>query len=64
MEMDVAAAEADENGDRSRARAWKPMGTAWPRLLKIGSQVWYGTGAGGDADGFPGAVQIVDGNYR
>lgn len=59
MEMDVAAAQADDQGE-DHAMALEADGHGQAALQKIGSQVWYGSGTGGDADGFPGAVQIVD----
>lgn len=59
MEMDCAVAKADEQGE-DHALMLEADGHARAFLLTGGTQVWYGTGTGGDADGFPGAVQIVD----
>lgn len=59
MEMDVAAAQADEQG-ADHALALEADGHGQAALLTLGSQIWYGTGTGGDADGFPGAVSVVD----
>lgn len=59
LEMDVAVAQADEMGE-AHALALEADGVAMGSLQKIGSQVWYGTGTGGDAKGFPGAVSVVD----
>lgn len=59
MEMDVAVAKADEQGE-DHALMMEADGHARAFLLTGGTQVWYGTGTGGDADGFPGAVNIVD----
>lgn len=59
MEMDVAIAKADEQGE-DHALMLEADGHARAFLLTGGTQVWYGTGTGGDADGFPGAVQITD----
>jgi hypothetical protein len=59
MEMDVAAADGDERG-ADHALAMEADGHGHAFVLTAGKQVWYGTGTGGDADGFPGAVQIVD----
>jgi hypothetical protein len=62
LEMDVAVAGADEQGE-AHSLALEADGMMRGTLLKIGSQIWYGTGTGGDSDGFPGAVQVVDSNY-
>ena len=59
LEMDVAISQADDMGE-AHALALEADGIARGSLLTIGTQVWYGTGTGGDSDGFPGAVQIVD----
>lgn len=59
LEMDNAIASADENGTE-HALAMEADGAARGYMLDIGPQVWYGTGTGGDALGFPGAKQIVD----
>ena len=61
MEMDCAVAKADEQGE-DHALMLEADGHARGFLLTAGKQVWYGTGTGGDADGFPGAVQVVDSN--
>lgn len=59
LEMDVAAARMDEQGE-AHALALEADGITRGALTKIGSQIWYGTGTGGDVLGFPGAVQTVD----
>lgn len=59
MEMDVAVAAADGKGV-SHALAVEEQGHGRAFLLTGGSQVWYGTGTGGDANGFPGAVTMAD----
>lgn len=59
LEMDVAAAQADDQGEQ-HALDLEASGIVAGSLTKLGSQVWYGTGTGGDAKGFPGAVSIVD----
>lgn len=61
LEMDVAAADADDQGP-DHALALEADGHMQACLQVIGKQVWYGNAAGngGDTDGFPGAVQIVD----
>ena len=59
LEMDVAVAQADDQGE-AHALAMEADGMTRGSLLTIGSQIWYGTGTGGDSDGFPGAVQVVD----
>lgn len=58
MEMDHAVARADEQGiDHALAMEADGHGRAF--LLTGGTQVWYGN-TGGDANGFPGASQLVD----
>jgi hypothetical protein len=57
MEVDVAAAQADEMGE-SHALAFEADGHVQSCLQVLGSQVWYGTG--NDAKGFPGATSVVD----
>ncbi len=59
MELDVAAAQGDELGE-AHAQMTEADGHGRAALQKIGAQVWYGTGSGGDAKGFPGAVAVVD----
>lgn len=59
MEVDNAIAGADELGP-DHALAVEAMGHGRAFLLKAGSQVWYGVGTGGDANGFPGAQALVD----
>lgn len=59
LEMDVAAADMDEQGPE-HALALEADGMMRGGLLKIGSQIWYGKGTGGDAKGPPGAVEVVD----
>jgi hypothetical protein len=57
MEVDNAAATADEQGvDHALALEADGHGRAF--LLTAGKQVWYGLNA--DANGFPGAHEIVD----
>lgn len=62
MELDVAAAQADEQGE-DHAKSIEADGHAQAAMQKIGTQVWYGTGSPGDAKGFPGAVSVVDSSY-
>lgn len=58
MEMDNAVATADEQGvDHALSLEADGHGRAF--LLACGTQVWYGT-TSGDANGFPGASQLVD----
>ena len=59
MEVDKAVADADEQG-AAHALAVEESGHARAFMLTGGKQFWYGTGTGGDAKGFPGAVQVVD----
>src|SRR5947207_11125791 len=59
LEMDVAAADMDERGP-ARSLTLESDGVMKGALLKIGSQIWYGKGTGGDAKGPPGAVEVVD----
>lgn len=62
MELDVAAAQADDQGE-SHAQALEASGHGETFVQTIGKQIWYGTGTGGDDDGFKGAVQLVDASY-
>jgi len=39
--------------------ALEASGMMMGSLTKLGTQLWYGIGGGGDAKGFPGAVEIV-----
>lgn len=59
MEVDVAVARGDEQGE-DHALTIEADGHGRAYMLLAGKQVWYGVGTGGDAKGFPGAVQIVD----
>lgn len=59
MEMDVAVAQADEQGEE-HALALEADGHGKAAIQKIGSQIWYGQGSLGDANGFPGAIAVVD----
>lgn len=59
MEVDKAVATADEQGE-AHSLAMEEDGHSRAFLLTSGKQFWYGTGTGGDAKGFPGAVQVVD----
>jgi hypothetical protein len=58
MEVDEAIAGADE--ERNRLQSHEESGAMMGALQDLGSQIWYGTGTGGDALGFPGAVSVVD----
>lgn len=58
MEVDVAVAQADENGE-AHALGLEADGHVEAAIQHIGRQVWYGTGTNGDAKGFPGAQAIV-----
>jgi len=57
LEMDVAAAQADEEGEQ-HALQLEGSGIMRGSLTKLGTQLWYGTTS--DAKGFPGAQQVVD----
>lgn len=59
MEVDNAIATADEQGI-DHALSIEADGHARAFLLKNGGQMWYGTGALGDALGYPGALGLVD----
>lgn len=59
MEIDVALASGDEMGT-AHAQAIEADGHMQAAILKIGTQVWYGTAGGGDAKGFQGAQDIVN----
>ena len=59
MEVDNAIAAADEQGP-AHALSMEESGHGRAFLLLGGAQVWYGQGTGGDANGFPGAVSLVD----
>jgi len=60
MEIDVAAAQADDQGE-AHAQMIEADGHAQAAILHLGKQVWYG--ASNDAKGFPGAQSIVDSAY-
>lgn len=60
MEIDVAAAQADDQGE-DHAKMIEADGHAQAAILHLGKQVWYG--ASNDAKGFPGAQAIVDSAY-
>jgi hypothetical protein len=60
MEIDVAVAQADEQGE-DHAKAIEADGHMQAALLHLGKQVWYGTS--NDAKGFPGAQALVDSAY-
>ena len=60
MEIDVAVAQADEQGE-AHAMSIEADGHMQAALLHLGKQVWYGVG--NDAKGFPGAQAIVDSDY-
>lgn len=59
MEVDNAVATADELG-AAHSLMLEEDGHSRAFLLTSGKQFWYGTGTGGDAKGFPGAVGVVD----
>ena len=59
LEVDNAVATADELG-AAHSLMLEEDGHARAFLLTAGKQVWYGRGTGGDAKGFPGAVELVD----
>jgi len=59
LEVDNAVATADEQG-AEHSLMLEEDGHSRAFLLTSGKQFWYGTGTGGDAKGFPGAVQVVD----
>jgi len=58
LEMDEAAAMADDEGEQ-HSLSLEASGMMMGSLTKLGTQLWYGIGGGGDAKGFPGAVEIV-----
>ncbi len=60
MEIDVAAAQADDQG-QDHAMMIEADGHAQAAILHLGEQVWYGTA--NDTKGFPGAASIVDSAY-
>jgi len=60
MEIDVAVAQADEQGE-DHAKTIEADGHMQAALLHIGKQVWYGTS--NDSKGFPGPQAIVDPAY-
>lgn len=60
MEIDVAAAQADDQGE-DHAKALEADGHAAAAMIHLGKQVWYGVS--NDAKGFPGAQAIVDSAY-
>lgn len=57
MEMDVATASADENGE-DNALSMEASGVMQGTLLTLGSQIWYGQA--NDSLGFQGAADFVD----
>lgn len=59
LEVDTAAARADERGEQ-HVLDLEASGVMKGSLLTLGSQLYYGTQAGGDANGFPGAQAVVD----
>lgn len=59
MEVDNAIAQMDDQGP-AHALAMEEDGHSRAFMLTTGKQFYYGTGTGGDAKGFPGAVQLVD----
>lgn len=59
MEADRAAVSGCDRG-LDYVLAMEADGHARAYLLKTGSQFWYGSGSGGDANGYPGASQFVD----
>lgn len=61
-EIDVAVADGISAGT-DYALAAEASGQMQSAIQSIASQIWYGTGTGGDSDGFPGAVQVVDSDY-
>lgn len=62
LEMDVAAAQADEQGEE-HVLALEADGQMQSAIQHVGTQVWYGTNTGGDSKGFPGAIDVVDSSY-
>lgn len=62
MECDKALADADDQGaDKLLQRLSNAHGKA--AVIKIGTQIWYGQTANGDAKGFPGAISVVKSDY-
>ncbi len=58
LEMDEAAVMADDAGEQ-HSLSLEASGMMMGSLTKLGTQLWYGISGGGDALGFPGAVEIV-----
>lgn len=59
LEMDTAVADACAQG-ADYALTLEANGAMQSAMLKVGAQIWYGVGTGGDANGFQGAVSVVD----
>ena len=59
MEIDNATASMDDQGP-AHALAMEEDGHSRAFMLTTGKQFYYGRGTGGDAKGFPGAVEICD----
>lgn len=58
VEVDKAVAMAHEDGQEA-FEMYEADGVAKNALLKLGAQIWYGTGTNGDANGFPGLKSVI-----
>jgi hypothetical protein len=59
IRVDKAIADSYEDGPQAY-QAIEASGVMASTLKLLGSQIWYGIGTGGDADGFPGAIAVYD----
>lgn len=59
FEVDQAVADAHEDGAEAYI-AIEGIGMTVAAAVQVAKQIYYGTGTGGDAKGFPGLVQVVD----
>ncbi len=64
IKVDVAVASASEDGPDA-VKADEASGVARGAMLTIGTQTYYGSNSTftGDADGFPGFIDLVDANF-
>jgi len=58
-ECDKAVADGHEDGAEAFI-AMEGLGIVTAAFITVGKQIYYGTGTGGDAKGFPGMVATVD----
>lgn len=59
FEVDQAVADAHEDGAEAYI-AMEGVGMTTAAAIQVAKQIYYGTGTGGDAKGFPGLIQVVD----